>query len=215
MRKFTAVLTAVLCLTACTVPVDDTPVVSGAESPPTTRPRGPAIGDRADVRALEAGTVQLLTYVAAVERLERIAALEYLAEQERQQRAAEAARQRAAAAKAAPTPAPATTHVAAPTAPGSNRELGQQMLLQRHGADQWPCLDRLWSHESGWSTTAANPTSAAYGIPQANPGSKMASHGDDWRTSARTQIAWGLDYIDGRYGTPCAANAFALRNNYY
>ena len=42
--------------------------------------------------------------------------------------------------------------------------------------------------------TAANP-SGAYGIPQALPGSKMASAGPDWQTSAATQIRWGLGYI--------------------
>jgi hypothetical protein len=47
--------------------------------------------------------------------------------------------------------------------------------------------------------------SALYGIPQANPGDRMASFGLDWRTNANTQIRWGLDYIKGRYGTPCAA----------
>lgn len=98
----------------------------------------------------------------------------------------------------------------------SNRDLGRQLAAQRGwGADQFGCLDRLWTHESNWETTADNPRSSAYGIPQALPGSKMSSHGADWRTSARTQILWGLDYIAGRYGTPCSANAHALRTGWY
>jgi hypothetical protein len=47
--------------------------------------------------------------------------------------------------------------------------------------------------------------SGAYGIPQAEPGSQMASAGPDWQASATTQIRWGLGYIKDRYGTPCGA----------
>jgi len=71
-------------------------------------------------------------------------------------------------------------------------------------SSQFACLDPLWAHESGWSVTAENPD-GAYGIPQALPGVKLASAGPDWQTSAATQIEWGLGYIKGRYGSPCAA----------
>ena len=47
-------------------------------------------------------------------------------------------------------------------------------------------------HESGWNPLAANPSSGAYGIPQALPGDKMASAGSDWQTNPATQIEWGL-----------------------
>lgn len=70
---------------------------------------------------------------------------------------------------------------------------------------QFTCLDRLWTRESSWNHRARNPSSGAYGIPQALPGEKMASAGPDWRTNALTQIRWGLDYIRDRYGSPCAA----------
>ena len=72
-------------------------------------------------------------------------------------------------------------------------------------AAQWPCLAKLWTRESNWNPRAANPRSSAYGIPQALPGSKMATEGADWRTNHATQIDWGLKYIDDRYGSPCAA----------
>ena len=62
--------------------------------------------------------------------------------------------------------------------------------------------------ESGWRANAYNTSSGAYGIPQALPGRKMASAGADWVTNANTQIDWGLSYIKGRYGSPCAAWAF-------
>ncbi|MGI8667464.1 MAG: ubiquitin-like domain-containing protein [Jatrophihabitans sp.] len=82
------------------------------------------------------------------------------------------------------------------------------------GSDQFSCLVSLWNKESGWRTNAAN-SSGAYGIPQALPGSKMASAGADWQTSAKTQITWGLQYISGVYGTPCAAWAHSQAINWY
>jgi hypothetical protein len=81
--------------------------------------------------------------------------------------------------------------------------------------DQFSCLDSLYIGESGWRVDADNPTSSAYGIPQALPGEKMASAGADWATNPETQIRWGLGYIRARYGTPCSANAFKSANNWY
>jgi hypothetical protein len=96
------------------------------------------------------------------------------------------------------------------------RSLARALLAERgHGGEQFSCLDRLWTKESEWRTTAANPTSSAYGIPQALPGSKMASAGADWRTNPATQIRWGLGYIDDRYGTPCAAWQHSQARNWY
>lgn len=89
---------------------------------------------------------------------------------------------------------------------GANRELGRRMAAQRGWAGaEWTCLDELWQRESGWDHLARNPGSGAYGIPQALPAEKMRSAGEDWLTNPATQIAWGLDYIAGRYGTPCGA----------
>ncbi|AYN42482.1 hypothetical protein D9753_30405 [Streptomyces dangxiongensis] len=75
------------------------------------------------------------------------------------------------------------------------------------GPGEWPSLDRLWTGESGWRWNAENPSSGAFGIPQALPGSKMASAGPDWRTNPATQIQWGMGYIKNRadYGSPSAA----------
>jgi hypothetical protein len=43
----------------------------------------------------------------------------------------------------------------------------------------------------------------------------MAAFGSDWRTDPVTQIKWGLDYIEGRYGSPCGAwNAFRAKGWY-
>ncbi|WP_052436369.1 G5 domain-containing protein [Georgenia sp. SUBG003] len=102
--------------------------------------------------------------------------------------------------KAVEAPAPAASYS------GDPRAIGRQLAAARGwGADQFTCLDNLWTKESNWSVTADNPTSSAYGIPQALPGSKMASAGADWATNPATQITWGLGYIAGRYGTPCGA----------
>ena len=53
------------------------------------------------------------------------------------------------------------------------------------------------------------------GIPQALPGEKMASAGDDWATNPATQITWGLGYITDRYGTPCGAWAHSEAVHWY
>ena len=76
------------------------------------------------------------------------------------------------------------------------------------------CLLDIWNRESGWVYDAEN-ASGAYGIPQALPGSKMASAGADWQTNPATQIKWGLGYIKAIYGNPCSAWAFEEANGYY
>jgi hypothetical protein len=76
------------------------------------------------------------------------------------------------------------------------------------------CLLDLWNRESGWVYDAEN-ASGAYGIPQALPGSKMASAGPDWQTNPATQIEWGLGYIKQLYGNPCGAWSFEEANGYY
>lgn len=96
------------------------------------------------------------------------------------------------------------------------RTLGRALMLQAgFGADQWSCLDSLWTKESNWRVDADNPTSSAYGIPQSLPGSKMASEGADWATNPATQIKWGLGYIADRYGSPCAAWSHSQAVNWY
>ena len=76
---------------------------------------------------------------------------------------------------------------------------------------QFRYVNWLWDRESSWNVYATNPYSGAYGIPQAVPGSKMASAGPRWQTSARTQIRWGLRYIKSRYGKPSRAWAHEQR----
>ncbi len=80
---------------------------------------------------------------------------------------------------------------------------------------QFHYLNLLWMRESGWNRFAYNHSSGAYGIPQAVPGDKMASAGANWRTSARTQIIWGMGYIRARYGDPWNAWQHELRYGWY
>jgi septal ring factor EnvC (AmiA/AmiB activator) len=83
------------------------------------------------------------------------------------------------------------------------------------GGSEYTCLVSLWTKESGWRADAYNASSGAYGIPQALPGSKMASAGSDWRTNAATQVNWGLGYIAAVYGTPCGAWAHSVSVGWY
>ena len=99
--------------------------------------------------------------------------------------------------------------------PGSAQAIGHDMVIARGwGEDQYSCLVSLFNRESHWNVYASN-ASGAYGIPQALPGSKMASAGADWATNPATQIAWGLGYIAGRYGSPCAAWAHSQSTGWY
>ena len=104
----------------------------------------------------------------------------------------------------------------APVEPGTSRAIGYELLLARGWGDtEWACLDALFAKESGWRVNAYNASSGAYGIPQSLPGSKMGTVADDWQTNPATQITWGLNYITGRYGTPCGAWAHADSKGWY
>ncbi|TFC16071.1 lytic transglycosylase domain-containing protein, partial [Cryobacterium algoritolerans] len=120
---------------------------------------------------------------------------------------AAAAAAAAEAGNVAPAKSPAPSRPSAPTDPSGAQAIARDLMLAQHGwgADQFGCLVSLWARESGWNVNAYNSSSGAAGIPQALPGSKMASAGADWQTNPATQISWGLGYIAGRYGTPCGA----------
>jgi hypothetical protein len=135
--------------------------------------------------------------------------------QVRAQRAAERAADRRAARRAAaqaavaatpsPSPSPQAPTGAAPQPSGNPQQIAAAMLgSYGWSSSQFGCLVSLWNAESGWNVYASNP-SGAYGIPQALPGSKMASAGPDWQSDPTTQIRWGLGYIKSLYGSPCGA----------
>jgi hypothetical protein len=117
----------------------------------------------------------------------------------------------AAAGPAGTTTALRQAQVASVLAPAANAppaELAPQQvarkMLRSFGwtEGQFRYLNLLWEAESSWDVSAENPSTGAYGIPQAVPGAKMASAGPDWQTDAATQISWGLGYIKAAYGSP-------------
>lgn len=125
----------------------------------------------------------------------------------------------------APAPAapPSPPAVVVPSAPagavndpaGAKSYASGRLGAYGWGSDQFLCLARLWTKESNWLTTATNPYSGAYGIPQALPPGKYSSAGSDWLTNYRTQIEWGLGYIRERYGSPCSAWNHSVARNWY
>ncbi|WP_240666001.1 hypothetical protein [Agromyces sp. LHK192] len=133
------------------------------------------------------------------------------AEQAAAAAAAKAAEEAAAAAAAEAAESSSGTSTSSrptgPANPSGAQAIARDLMLAQYGwgEDQFGCLVSLWNHESGWNVYASNGSSGAYGIPQALPGSKMASAGADWQTNPATQITWGLGYVAGRYGTPCGA----------
>lgn len=152
------------------------------------------------------------------------------AEADRKKRKAEAAeREREAAARAEHTRQGAADRSAQrSTSAGSESSAGstsapstpsgspQQIARQLLGDDaQFQCFSNIVERESGWNVTAENPSSGAYGLVQALPGSKMASAGADWRTNPATQIRWGIGYMKSTYGSPCGAWSFWQSHNWY
>ena len=191
-------------------PTSSTPAVATAPADRAARasrstPRNAApvtVSVPADMAWSLNGTVETQAmadaFAAELEAL-RLAAEQAAAAQAAAEAAAAAAKAAAQAARAAqPSPsAPAP-------ASGSVKEYASSLV---GGGEQFACLDALFQHESGWNAAAKNPSSGAFGIPQALPGSKMASAGADWATNAETQVRWGVGYVNGRYGSACDALA--------
>jgi hypothetical protein len=123
---------------------------------------------------------------------------------------------------ASPSPSGKTGAPAGP-APAScqqytgHRQTGCTIMVNewKFPLDQMPCLEKLWTKESGWNPLARNKSSGAGGIPQALPMSKMSSYGSDYATNATVQIRWGLSYIKGKYKTPCGAWSYFQSKGYY
>jgi hypothetical protein len=121
-------------------------------------------------------------------------------------------------ASSAPAAVPYPSYSAAPSPATQTASYGSAQAYAESlvGSGQYSCLYELWERESGWNTYAENPTSGAYGIPQALPGDKMASAGPDWATDPDVQVRWGiLDYINPVYGSPCAAWAHEEATGWY
>ncbi|MET3811494.1 hypothetical protein [Arthrobacter sp. UYEF3] len=122
----------------------------------------------------------------------------------------------------APVAAPAPAAPPAPVQPvavddpaGAQAYAAAQLPAHGWAASEMQCLLKLWTRESDWRTTATNASSGAYGVVQSLPAEKMASAGPDYLTNYRTQINWGLQYVQERYGSPCGALNFHYANNWY
>jgi len=133
--------------------------------------------------------------------------------------AAVAAAAQAKAAETAPqpkTPPPPRSSYPVPASCAvysGHRATGCAMMLGAgYPLSEFPCLEKLWSRESGWNVYAKNKSSGAYGIPQALPPEKM---GAGWQNDPVVQIRWGLGYIKGRYKTPCGAWGYFQSHGWY
>ena len=113
-----------------------------------------------------------------------------------------------------PTPKPTPKPTAKPKVKYVDSVANARIYIKhRIGVTQYNCIDLIFQHESKWNPRAmhpsnGNPATASYGIPQAHPGIKMAAYGSNWRTSPLTQVKWGIWYVNNRYGSACAAEAF-------
>lgn len=117
-----------------------------------------------------------------------------------------------------PKPKPTTTvHKTQAAKPSRKPSVAdaQSYARNRLGSSQYACLANIAVRESGWNLYATNAGSGAYGIPQSLPGSKMASAGSDWRTNPVTQVKWMISYVNGRYGSACAAWAYWQAHSNY
>lgn len=169
-------------------------------------------GDRAPIQLLqlvdqvEAETAAVQGAIAEADRVAAEAA-----------RAAEAAAQAKAAEAAAAAKRSTSSSAPISVSAGSAQAIAREMMAAQYGwgDDQFNCLVKLWQKESGWRVDAYNGSSGATGIPQALPGSKMATAGADWKTNPATQIKWGLGYIASAYGTPCSAWSHSQSNGWY
>lgn len=100
-------------------------------------------------------------------------------------------------------------------ASGPLQQYAKQLLAAYGWASQWPQFNAVVMAESGWNVHATNPSSGAYGIPQALPPGKMASAGADWLTNGFTQLRWMMSYIKSRWGSPAGAWANESSQHWY
>jgi hypothetical protein len=190
--------------------------------PATVASRATADSWPARAGSLQAGTDRTIDSPLQISRanfaLRQLQGAALVAQQASQRAAARkrAAERTAAAAAAAQQQAQPSPSSQAVPASGSAQQIAMGMLgSYGWSSSQFSCLDSLWNLESGWNVYASNPSSGAYGIPQALPGSKMASAGADWQSDAATQIRWGLGYIRAMYGSPCGAWAHEQADGSY
>nr|WP_209314899.1 transglycosylase SLT domain-containing protein [Streptomyces bohaiensis] len=150
---------------------------------------------------------------AKKEAAEKAAAEEQAAKEKAEREAKEKAEREAQ--EVAASRSTARSDISPPVQASYTKAEVQAMAQQIVGGGQYQCFSAIVTRESEWNHTATNPSSGAYGLMQALPGTKMASAGADWRTNPATQIKWGLNYMNERYGSPCGAWEFWQANHWY
>ncbi|WP_181138902.1 transglycosylase SLT domain-containing protein [Streptomyces sp. Ru72] len=169
-----------------------------------------SLTQQADTQAIAADT---LAKKDAEEAARKQAAADAIAKQKAAQQAEEAAKAR----KEAEAASRSASRDASSFPVQSSYTVAQIQAMARQmvAADQFQCFSNIVNHESSWNYQAVNASSGAYGLFQALPAGKYASAGADWRTNPATQIKWGLNYMDSRYGSPCQAWSFWQANSWY
>jgi hypothetical protein len=100
-------------------------------------------------------------------------------------------------------------------APAANAALARRLMPSWGSGAEWNAWNYLEMREAGWNQFARNPSSGAYGIPQALPPSKMGAAANPPQSNPTAQIRWMIGYIQGRYGDPIAAAAHERAFNWY
>ncbi|MEU3978675.1 lytic transglycosylase domain-containing protein [Streptomyces sp. NPDC026672] len=170
-----------------------------------------SLTQQADAQAIQADASAKKDAEAAAR---KAAAETAVAKKESAEKAAKLAKERADAEKAASRSKSASA-ASFPIQSSYTVAQIQAMARQVVASGQFQCFSNIVDHESSWNYRAVNASSGAYGLFQALPGSKMSSVGADWQTNPATQIKWGLNYMNGRYGSPCAAWSFWQANHWY
>ena len=203
-------------------------VAAAAPNAPASKaaPSRPAAATAASASDATQQVARLKIHLAVLEQhrlaaeARRAAARQAAARREARRRAAARRASELAAARQAQQSAAQQSAGNSASAPATPSGSPQQIAAAMLGSFGWSssefgCLQSLWNAESGWNPSASNPISGAYGIPQALPGSKMASAGADWQTNPATQIKWGLGYIKQVYGSPCSAWSHEQSSGWY
>jgi hypothetical protein len=100
-------------------------------------------------------------------------------------------------------------------APGANAALARKLMPAWGSGAEWNAWNALEMMEAGWNQFARNPSSGAYGIPQALPPGKMGPAANPPQSNPTAQIRWMISYIQGRYGDPLGAVAHENAFHWY
>ncbi len=176
-----------------------------------------SLTQQADAQAMAADTAAKKTAAEEARKQAAASAIEKQQAAEKAEAAQKAADKKEREEKAEAKASRSSSRDAASFAPQSSYTVAQVQAMARQmiPGDQFQCFSNIVNHESTWNYKATNASSGAYGLVQALPGSKMASAGADWQTNPATQIKWGLNYMNDRYGSPCGAWSFWQANNWY